>query len=72
MGDVSVNLLLPPGFLFSPTDEELVLRFLYCKASLIPCHPNIIPDLDPSLLHPSQLNGMYVYLIKFLHYNTNF
>ncbi|KAK7399371.1 hypothetical protein VNO78_10553 [Psophocarpus tetragonolobus] len=50
----SVN--LPPGFRFSPTDEELVLHFLYSKASL-PCHPNIIPDLDLSLLDPWELNG---------------
>ncbi|KAK7410898.1 hypothetical protein VNO78_02103 [Psophocarpus tetragonolobus] len=55
MEDASVN--LPPGFFFSPTDQELVLHFLYCKASLIPCHPNIIPDLDPSQLHPTELNG---------------
>ncbi|QCD84845.1 NAC domain-containing protein 104-like [Vigna unguiculata] len=50
----SVN--LPPGFCFSPTDEELLLHFLYPKTSL-PCHPNIIPDLDLSLHHPWQLNG---------------
>lgn len=56
MEDGSVN--LPPGFFFSPTDEELVLHFLYCKASLIPCHPNIIPDLHPSQLAPWELNGM--------------
>lgn len=56
MEDASFN--LPPGFFFSPTDEELVLHFLYCKASLIPCHPNIIPDLDFSRLHPWELNGM--------------
>ncbi|ESW09791.1 hypothetical protein PHAVU_009G156300 [Phaseolus vulgaris] len=55
MEDASFN--LPPGFFFSPTDEELVLHFLYCKASLIPCHPNIIPDLDFSRLHPWELNG---------------
>ncbi|XP_027361480.1 NAC domain-containing protein 104-like [Abrus precatorius] len=55
MADGSAN--LPPGFFFSPTDEELVLHFLYCKASLIPCHPNIIPDLDLSQLHPWELNG---------------
>lgn len=53
--DGSVN--LPPGFFFSPTDEELVLHFLYCKASLIPCHPNIIPELDPSQVDPWELNG---------------
>ncbi|KAG5029824.1 hypothetical protein AAZX31_05G179900 [Glycine max] len=50
----SVN--LPPGFCFSPTDEELVLHFLCSKASL-PCHPNIIPELDLSLLDPWELNG---------------
>ncbi|TKY73822.1 NAC transcription factor 25 [Spatholobus suberectus] len=55
MADGSVN--LPPGFFFSPTDEELVLHFLYCKASLTPCHPNIIPELDPSQLDPWELNG---------------
>ncbi|RZC07687.1 NAC domain-containing protein 104-like isoform X2 [Glycine soja] len=32
MEDESIN--LPPGFLFSPTDEELVVHFLYCKALL--------------------------------------
>ncbi|MED6161484.1 hypothetical protein PIB30_061144 [Stylosanthes scabra] len=47
---------LPPGFCFSPTDEELILHFLYSKISL-PFHPNIIPELDPSHLHPWQLNG---------------
>ncbi|XP_020215877.1 NAC domain-containing protein 104 [Cajanus cajan] len=50
----SVN--LPPGFCFSPTDEELVLHFLRSKASL-PCHPNIIPELDLSHLDPWKLNG---------------
>ncbi|KAK4264737.1 hypothetical protein QN277_025870 [Acacia crassicarpa] len=55
MGSERVN--LPPGFIFSPTDEELVLHFLYPKSFLLPFHPNIIPDLDLSLFHPSQLNG---------------
>ncbi|OIV98090.1 hypothetical protein TanjilG_25955 [Lupinus angustifolius] len=55
MGNGSFN--LPPGFVFSPTDEELVLHFLYSKATLLPCHPNIIPDLDLSLLDPWDLNG---------------
>ncbi|XWS41304.1 hypothetical protein CRYUN_Cryun17cG0069900 [Craigia yunnanensis] len=48
---------LPPGFRFCPTDEELVLHFLYPKALLLPCHPNIIPELDLRLLHPWELNG---------------
>lgn len=65
MEDASFN--LPPGFFFSPTDEELVLHFLYCKTSLIPCHPNIIPDLD-SRLHPWELNG--IILISFQFFKT--
>ncbi|KAK7247585.1 hypothetical protein RIF29_42470 [Crotalaria pallida] len=54
------NVNLPPGFYFSPTDEELVLHFLYSKVSLpSPCHhPNIIPDLlHVSLPDPWELNG---------------
>ncbi|KAF1867410.1 hypothetical protein Lal_00049839, partial [Lupinus albus] len=47
---------LPPGFCFSPTDEQLVLNFLYSKDSL-PCYSNIIPDLHMSLSDPWELNG---------------
>ncbi|KAK7369507.1 hypothetical protein VNO80_11546 [Phaseolus coccineus] len=50
------DLNLPPGFSFSPTDEQLLLHFLYPKTSL-PSHPSIIPDLDLSLHDPWQLNG---------------
>nr|GEW22291.1 hypothetical protein [Tanacetum cinerariifolium] len=45
MGD-NKNVNLPPGFRFRPTDEELVVHFLQRKASLLPYHPDIIPDLD--------------------------
>ncbi|KAE8690087.1 NAC domain-containing protein 67-like isoform X2 [Hibiscus syriacus] len=48
---------LPLGFRFCPTDEELVLHFLYPKSSLLPCYPNIIPELDIYLLHPWELDG---------------
>ncbi|XP_038997710.1 NAC domain-containing protein 104-like [Hibiscus syriacus] len=47
---------LPPGFRFCPTDEELVLHFLYPKSSLLPCYPNIIPD-HLHQLHPWELHG---------------
>ncbi|XP_057976647.1 NAC domain-containing protein 104 [Malania oleifera] len=48
---------LPPGFRFYPTDEELVVHFLHRKASLLPCHPDVIPDLDLLTFDPWDLNG---------------
>ncbi|KAF3435183.1 hypothetical protein FNV43_RR22270 [Rhamnella rubrinervis] len=55
MGDNNVN--LPPGFRFHPTDEELVVHFLHRKASLLPCHPDVIPDLDLYPYDPWDLSG---------------
>ncbi|CAK7356995.1 unnamed protein product [Dovyalis caffra] len=51
----SVN--LPPGFRFYPSDEELVVHFLHRKAALLPCHPDVIPDLDLFPYDPWQLDG---------------
>ncbi|XAR49422.1 hypothetical protein NMG60_11032627 [Bertholletia excelsa] len=55
MGDNNVN--LPPGFRFYPTDEELVVHFLQRKAALLPCHPDVIPDLDLYPYDPWELDG---------------
>ncbi|KAF5183487.1 Nac domain-containing protein [Thalictrum thalictroides] len=55
MGDDNVN--LPPGFRFYPTDEELVVHFLQRKAARLPCHPDIIPDLNLYPYDPWDLNG---------------
>ncbi|KAL1366216.1 hypothetical protein HN51_014080 [Arachis hypogaea] len=55
MGDSNVN--LPPGFRFYPTDEELVVHFLQRKAALLPCHPDVIPDLDLYSFDPWELDG---------------
>ncbi|GFP87088.1 nac transcription factor onac010 [Phtheirospermum japonicum] len=55
MGDNSLN--FPPGFRFYPTDEELVLHFLHGKAALLPCHPDVIPDLDLHPYDPWDLDG---------------
>lgn len=55
MGDSNVN--LPPGFRFYPTDEELVVHFLQRKAALLPCHPDVIPDLDLYPYDPWDLDG---------------
>ncbi|PHT41656.1 hypothetical protein CQW23_20510 [Capsicum baccatum] len=55
MGDSNVN--LPPGFRFYPTDEELVVHFLHRKVALLPCHPDVIPDLDLYPYDPWDLDG---------------
>lgn len=57
MGDNN-NVNLPPGFRFYPTDEELVVHFLHRKAALLPCHPDVIPDLDLYPYDPWDLDGM--------------
>ncbi|KAG2316849.1 hypothetical protein Bca4012_067754 [Brassica carinata] len=48
---------LPPGFRFFPTDEELVVHFLHRRASLLPCHPDVIPDLELYPYDPWDLPG---------------
>ncbi|XP_071725642.1 NAC domain-containing protein 104-like [Rutidosis leptorrhynchoides] len=56
MGDNKI-VNLPPGFHFRPTDEELIVHFLQRKASLLPYHPDIIPDLDLYPYDPWDLDG---------------
>ncbi|KAG6398513.1 hypothetical protein SASPL_139976 [Salvia splendens] len=51
------KMVLPPGFQFDPTDEELIVSFLYRRAANLPCYPNIIPDLDIYSAHPWGLHG---------------
>ncbi|GAA0187102.1 DNA-binding transcription factor [Lithospermum erythrorhizon] len=51
------NFNLPPGFRFYPTDEELVVHFLHRKATLLPCHPDVIPDLELNPYDPWDLDG---------------
>ncbi|XP_068653699.1 NAC domain-containing protein 104-like [Aristolochia californica] len=55
MGDDNVK--LPPGFRFSPTDQELVVHFLNRKAAQLPCHPDSIPDLNVDMFDPWDLKG---------------
>ncbi|XP_077235941.1 NAC domain-containing protein 2-like [Tasmannia lanceolata] len=38
--------LLPPGFRFHPTDEELILHYLRNKAKSLPCPVSIIAEVD--------------------------
>nr|AGV29481.1 putative NAC domain class transcription factor [Tamarix hispida] len=49
---------LPPGFRFFPTDEEIVVNFLYQKAARMPCYPDVnIPDLHLHPYDPWELEG---------------
>ncbi|KAL3516041.1 hypothetical protein ACH5RR_022943 [Cinchona calisaya] len=50
------GIILPPGFQFDPTDEELVGYFLYGKVMDNPCNPSIIPELDLCSTDPWELN----------------
>ncbi|KAK6121321.1 hypothetical protein DH2020_044934 [Rehmannia glutinosa] len=56
MGDNNLN-KLPPGFRFYPTEEELVVHFLHRKAALLPCDPDVIPDLHLYPYDPWDLDG---------------
>ncbi|WCJ39968.1 NAC domain-containing protein 104 [Euphorbia peplus] len=56
-GNINMNVNLPPGFRFYPTEEELVVHFLQRKASLLPCHPDVIPDLNLYPYDPWDLDG---------------
>jgi len=57
MGGASNSNLLPPGFHFFPSDEELVVHFLRRKASLLPCQPDIVPTVCMNHYDPWELNG---------------
>ncbi|KAJ7946685.1 NAC domain protein [Quillaja saponaria] len=57
MGDHNNVNNLPPGFRFYPSDEELVVHFLHRKVALLPCHPDVIPDLDLYPYDPWDLHG---------------
>ena len=51
--------ILPPGFRFHPTDEELVIHYLKNKASSSPLPVPIIAEIDLYKFDPWQLPGWY-------------
>ncbi|CAL9113459.1 unnamed protein product [Musa textilis] len=55
MGGGTAN--LPPGFRFFPSDEELVVHFLYRKAPVLHCEPEVIPSIDLHECNPWDLNA---------------
>ncbi|XP_076909335.1 NAC domain-containing protein 83-like [Bidens hawaiensis] len=52
-----MNLRLPPGFRFHPTDEELVVQYLKRKLQSCPLPASIIPEADVCKSDPWDLPG---------------
>ncbi|XP_071724627.1 NAC domain-containing protein 83-like [Rutidosis leptorrhynchoides] len=50
-------LILPPGFRFHPTDEELVVQYLKRKVFSCPLPASIIPEVDVCKADPWDLPG---------------
>ncbi|RRT53097.1 hypothetical protein B296_00034384, partial [Ensete ventricosum] len=51
--------LLPPGFRFHPTDEELVMHYLCRKCAGLPVAVRIVAELDLYKFDPWQLPGRF-------------
>lgn len=55
----SGDLVLPPGFRFHPTDEELVNHYLCRKCAALPLAVPIIKEIDLYKYDPWQLPGTF-------------
>nr|QIM56792.1 NAC domain-containing protein 1 [Phyllostachys edulis] len=53
--------MLPPGFRFHPTDEELILHYLRNRAASSPCPVDIIADVDIYKFDPWDLPSKAAY-----------
>ncbi|XP_035818585.1 NAC transcription factor 29 [Zea mays] len=53
--------MLPPGFRFHPTDEELIVNYLRNRAANTPCPVAIIADVDIYKLDPWDLPSRAAY-----------
>ncbi|MQL96253.1 hypothetical protein Taro_028931 [Colocasia esculenta] len=49
--------LLPPGFRFHPTDEELILHYLRNRAASLPCPVSVVAEVDIYKFDPWDLPG---------------
>lgn len=55
--DAEAEINLPPGFRFHPTDEELVVHYLSCKAAKRKPAVSIIAEIDLYKHDPWELPG---------------
>ncbi|KAL4596201.1 hypothetical protein ACB092_12G147800 [Castanea dentata] len=58
---MSTELVLPPGFRFHPTDEELVMHYLCRKCATQPIAVPIIAEIDLYKYDPWELPGKALY-----------
>ncbi|CAK9168745.1 unnamed protein product [Ilex paraguariensis] len=58
---MAANLLLPPGFRFHPTDDELVMHYLCRKCASQPIVVPIIAEIDLYKYDPWDLPGLALY-----------
>ena len=56
---ISVNgqSVVPPGFRFHPTEEELLTYYLAKKVASQPIDLDVIPDVDLNKLEPWDIQG---------------
>ena len=58
--------LVPPGFRFHPTDEELVDYYLRKKVASRRIDLNVIKDVDLYKIEPWDLQGQYIYTVIYM------
>lgn len=61
MSSGGVDVHLPPGFRFHPTDDELVMHYLCRKCAAMPVPINIIADIDLYKYDPWKLPELALY-----------
>jgi len=59
MGLRDIGASLPPGFRFYPSDEELVLHYLYKKVTNEEVLKGTLMEIDLHTCEPWQLPGIY-------------
>ena len=53
--------LIPPGYQFHPTDEELVDYYLKKKVAFPGMQVDVIKDVDLYKIEPWDIHGMYAF-----------
>lgn len=68
---MSTELVLPPGFRFHPTDEELVMHYLCRKCASQSIAVPIIAEIDLYKYDPWELPGKFFFCFFFFTMNVS-